>query len=331
MESPFRSEAAAFRFLLITLGAFALIVVAASISTGLGVVAWIALSLAAVWAYLRQRGPAPDVEHVEHIGALDERRVLVVANETIGSEELLSAMSTRALLDKTSFLVVCPARTRRSGRGHRTRTGRAAAQERLDEMLSGRFGRDDARHGRGQRPAGGDRGRRADVPAGRDRDLVQPPEARSGTSRASSSRLAHGSTCRWTASRGRREARLPGRPDGLPYFRRPRRTADASTCAASADAESGHPPCVRDAIGHELLRRLRGVEVRPRRAARAGVGERVAAAAARREDRLAVRRLLGRLAGACNRPDVRGNVLDCSVLVLDAERVALDVVAAGSV
>jgi GABA permease len=137
MESPFRSEAAAFRFLLITLGAFALIVAAASISTGLGVVAWIALSLAAVWAYLRQRGPAPDVEHVEHIGALDERRVLVVANETIGSEELLSAISTRALLDKTSFLVVCPALNSALKAWTSDEDGaRAAAQERLDEMLS---------------------------------------------------------------------------------------------------------------------------------------------------------------------------------------------------
>ena len=36
MESPFRSEAAAFRFLLITIGAFALIVIMSSISTVLG-------------------------------------------------------------------------------------------------------------------------------------------------------------------------------------------------------------------------------------------------------------------------------------------------------
>ena len=59
MESPFRSEAAAFRFLLITLGAFALIVVAASIDVVLGFVTWIVLSAAAVWVYLRQRGAAP--------------------------------------------------------------------------------------------------------------------------------------------------------------------------------------------------------------------------------------------------------------------------------
>ena len=45
MESPFRSEAAAFRFLLVTIGAFALIVLASAASTALGFLTFIALSL----------------------------------------------------------------------------------------------------------------------------------------------------------------------------------------------------------------------------------------------------------------------------------------------
>ena len=65
MESPFRSEAAAFRFLLITIGAFALIVIASWISTALGFLTFLGLSAAAVAVYLRQRGPAPEREHVE--------------------------------------------------------------------------------------------------------------------------------------------------------------------------------------------------------------------------------------------------------------------------
>ena len=69
MESPFRSEEAAFRFLLITIGAFALIVVASWISTALGFLTFIALSAAAVAVYLRQRGPAPEPTHVEHVGS----------------------------------------------------------------------------------------------------------------------------------------------------------------------------------------------------------------------------------------------------------------------
>ena len=97
MESPFRSEAAAFRFLLITIGAFALIVLASAASTTLGFLTFLGLSAAAVAVYLRQRGPAPDAEHVTQLAGPDERRVLVVANETVAGEELLSTISTLAL------------------------------------------------------------------------------------------------------------------------------------------------------------------------------------------------------------------------------------------
>jgi GABA permease len=136
MESPFRSESAAFRFLLITIGAFALIVIASAISTLLGFLTFIGLSAAAVAAYLRQRGPAPDREHVEALGAPGERRVLVVANETVGGEELLSAISTLALTQRTRFHVVCPALNSRL----KTYTSdedpaREAAQERLNLTL----------------------------------------------------------------------------------------------------------------------------------------------------------------------------------------------------
>jgi GABA permease len=137
MESPFRSEAAAFRFLLVTLAAFAVIVFAAWIDTTLGFVTWIVLSAAAVWYYLRQRGPGPVQEHVEHVGGADERRVLVVANEAIGTEELTSAISTRALSQRTQFLVVCPALT--SGVkawASDEDPARVAAQERLEGMLA---------------------------------------------------------------------------------------------------------------------------------------------------------------------------------------------------
>jgi hypothetical protein len=137
MESPFRSEAAAFRFLLITIGAFALIVVTSAISTTLGFLTFLALSAAAVAVYLRQRGPAPERAHVESLGSPDERRILVVANETVGGEELLSAMSTLALTQRTLFHVVCPALNSRL----RTFTSdedpaREAAQERLDVTLA---------------------------------------------------------------------------------------------------------------------------------------------------------------------------------------------------
>jgi nucleotide-binding universal stress UspA family protein len=137
MESPFRSEEAAFRFLLITIGAFALIVVASWISTFLGVIVWLGLSAAAVAVYLRQRGPARAPEHVEQLGDAGERHVLVVANETVGGQELLSAISTLAVSQRTQFLVVCPALNSRL----KTFTSdedpaREAAQERLDDTLA---------------------------------------------------------------------------------------------------------------------------------------------------------------------------------------------------
>jgi nucleotide-binding universal stress UspA family protein len=137
MESPFRSEAAAFRFLLITIGAFALIVLMSWVSPLLGFITFLALSAAAVAVYLRQRGPAPETTAVLRLGGPDERRVLVVANETVGGEELLSTISTLALSERTQFLVVCPALNSRL----KTYTSdedpaREAAQQRLDVTLA---------------------------------------------------------------------------------------------------------------------------------------------------------------------------------------------------
>jgi len=138
VESPFRSEAAAFRFLLITIGAFALIVAASWIDPWLGFAVWVLLTTGAVLVYLRQRGPRAPQEHVEHVGPAEERRVLVVANETVGGKELLSAISERALqLGHVRFHVVCPALNSRL----KTWTSdedpaRAAAQKRLNATIA---------------------------------------------------------------------------------------------------------------------------------------------------------------------------------------------------
>jgi GABA permease len=136
MESPFRSEAAAFRFLLITIGAFALIVLTSWVSPALGFLTFLGLSAAAVAVYLRGRGPAPERESVERLGDPEERRVLVVANETVAGEELLSAISTLALSKRTTFLVVSPALNSRL----KTYTSdedpaREEARTRLDETI----------------------------------------------------------------------------------------------------------------------------------------------------------------------------------------------------
>lgn len=137
MESPFRSEAAAFRFLLISIGAFALIVGASWIAPWLGLLVFLLLVTGAVWVYLRQRGPSPPREQIEHVGPADERRVLVVANETVGGQELMTAIGELALAGKTRFFVVSPALNSRL----KTWTSdedpaRAAAQKRLDATLA---------------------------------------------------------------------------------------------------------------------------------------------------------------------------------------------------
>ena len=137
MESPFRSEAAAFRFLLITIGAFALIVVASWVNTWLGLFTVVAVTVAAALLYMRERGPKLPPEHVEHVGPPDVRRVLVVANETLAGRQLLDALGEMALAGKTDFLVVSPAHTS----ALKTWTsdedpGRAAAKERLDATLA---------------------------------------------------------------------------------------------------------------------------------------------------------------------------------------------------
>jgi hypothetical protein len=78
MRNPFRSESAAFHFLLLTVAAFA-IVAAASAAGGpvAAIIAWAVVSAAAVVLYARGRERrAPEV--VEHVGAPDERRVVVV-------------------------------------------------------------------------------------------------------------------------------------------------------------------------------------------------------------------------------------------------------------
>jgi GABA permease len=74
---------------------------------------------------------------VTPLGEPGGRRVLVVANETVKGEELLSTISTLALSQQTRFRVVCPALNSRL----KTYTSdedpaREAAQERLDVTLA---------------------------------------------------------------------------------------------------------------------------------------------------------------------------------------------------
>ena len=136
MKNPLRDEASAFTTVLVTLGAAVLIVLAAWINTWLGLIVFLALVAAALWLIrggMRHRPPAAHVVRDEG----PTRRILVVANETVGGDELLDLLGRKAEHVAEEVLLVSPALNSRL----RTWTSdedpaRADAQERLDASLS---------------------------------------------------------------------------------------------------------------------------------------------------------------------------------------------------
>ena len=135
--NPFRSEAEAYRFLLLTVGYVALIVAAAAVESWLGVVVFVLLTGAAlvVWARSRSNEPVQKVA-ARHVGGEDERRILVIANETVGGEELLSILRQRSENVRERIHVVCPALNSQLRHWASDEDdARAAAQGRLDRSL----------------------------------------------------------------------------------------------------------------------------------------------------------------------------------------------------
>ena len=111
MRNPFRSEADAYRFLLVTVAYFAAIVIAATLGgrwAGLGVFA--ALTLAALASVVRRRPAEPPAPlRLGRRDASDLRRILVVANETVAGESLREEIRQRSQDGPSEVLVVCPA------------------------------------------------------------------------------------------------------------------------------------------------------------------------------------------------------------------------------
>jgi hypothetical protein len=136
VKNPVRDEASAFQVVLVTLAGAVLVVLAAWLNTWLGLVVFLLLVAAALWAIrggLRQRPPQAHVVRDE----TPVRRVLVVANETVGGSELLALLGSKAESTREEMLLVCPALNSRV----RTWTSdedpaRAEAQSRLDASLA---------------------------------------------------------------------------------------------------------------------------------------------------------------------------------------------------
>jgi len=110
LKNPLRSEAEAFQFLLGSVVYFALIAIAAVINRWAGLVVFIVLTAGVLWWWLRSRRvEAPRQTAPAQRSAPDERRILVVANETVGGEALREQIQRRGEGSRTRVLVVSPA------------------------------------------------------------------------------------------------------------------------------------------------------------------------------------------------------------------------------
>ena len=137
MANPLRSEAAAYRFLLLTIGYFALIVAAKVIfGTWVAFTVFLILSAIVLWRLFqgRQEAARPISTGAPH--REDERRILVVANETVGGETLCEEIHRRSEGVDEHVLVVSPALNSPLKHWVSDEDGaRAAASQRLTESL----------------------------------------------------------------------------------------------------------------------------------------------------------------------------------------------------
>jgi len=110
VKNPLRSEAEAFQFLLGAIVYFAVIVIAGVIYSWAGLVVFIVLTVGVLWWWFRSRRvQAPQQTASPRRSAPDERRILVIANETVGGETLRQQIEQRGEGRRAHVLVVSPA------------------------------------------------------------------------------------------------------------------------------------------------------------------------------------------------------------------------------
>jgi hypothetical protein len=108
MRNPFKSEADAFRLVILALGYFGLIVLAAAINRWFGLAVFVLLTAVAVGWFVRARREPPVRTTSMHRSAPGERRILVIANETVGGETLREEIRRRAEDYEEHVRVICP-------------------------------------------------------------------------------------------------------------------------------------------------------------------------------------------------------------------------------
>ena len=137
MRNPLRSEAEAFRFLIVTIAYFAAIAVATALFGWIaGVVVFLVATGIVFWMYWSKPGEGHVKETpAEH--APDEYRLLVIANETVAGRALLNEVVRKTRDRNATVLVVAPALPDRTHMlTSDVNPARAEAQARLDASLA---------------------------------------------------------------------------------------------------------------------------------------------------------------------------------------------------
>ena len=138
MKNPFRSEAAAYRFVLGTVvycGAIAIATAVGGRWWGVGVFVVIS-ALVLAWFFRREVQERQPAAAPRHRGDENDRRILVVANETVAGGALRAAIQAAAEGYRSQVLVVCPALNSPLKHWFSDEDdARAVAQERLDRSL----------------------------------------------------------------------------------------------------------------------------------------------------------------------------------------------------
>jgi GABA permease len=137
MRNPFRTEEEAFRFVWLTILYSGLIVAGSFIDVWVGLGVFIVETALIVWWIFRRGRREQPIQQAPPPHPEGERRILVVANETVGGAPLLSELRRRSEGVREHVLVVSPALN--SPLRHWTSDedgAREAAQQRLEASLA---------------------------------------------------------------------------------------------------------------------------------------------------------------------------------------------------
>ena len=138
MINPLRSEAEAYRFLLLTVGYFAAIVIATlALGRWFGFAVFVLLTVAGLVYLVRARRTEPPRRVATREGRENVRRILVIANETVGGEPLREEIRRKSEGQEEQVLVISPALNSPLKHWASDEDGaRVQAQQRLESSLA---------------------------------------------------------------------------------------------------------------------------------------------------------------------------------------------------